>query len=122
MTFLGYLELFLFKIAYWILFSLTIYSLLILLYEAGWSHCNLKESIFADSITVLNLGVILGTFITSAAGGLLKFTKITLDNFAASVTDGLLMGYGALLAFGCNIGAYFGVSPLSVYMAIFGAC
>lgn len=64
----------------------------------------------------------MGTFITSAAGGLFKFTKVIPGNFAASVIGSLLMGYGARLAFGCNIGAYFGVSPLSVYMAIFGAC
>ena len=67
------------------------------------------------------MGIILGAFIASAAGDLFKFTKITPGNFVASVIGGSLMGYGALLAFGCNIGAYFGVSPLSVYMAIFGA-
>ena len=88
---------------------------------AGWSRYNLKESIFADSTTVLNLGVILGAFITSAAGGLFKFTKVIPGNFAASVIGSLLMGYGARLAFGCNIGAYFGgIASFSLHGYIWG--
>ena len=34
--------------------------------------------------------------------------RVPLKLAAASVIGGLLMGYGARLAFGCNIGAYFG--------------
>ncbi|MFB5663883.1 YeeE/YedE family protein [Alteribacillus sp. HJP-4] len=68
----------------------------------------LQSSIFADSTTVLNFGVILGAFLASAAAGLFNFSKITKGNAAASIIGGLLMGYGARLAFGCNIGAYFG--------------
>lgn len=80
---------------------------------ASWGYWQdstaaLQASIFSDTTTVLNFGVILGAFIASAAGGLFKFTKITPGNAAASVIGGLLMGYGARLAFGCNVGAYFG--------------
>ncbi|MBM7837404.1 putative membrane protein YedE/YeeE [Alkalihalobacillus xiaoxiensis] len=80
---------------------------------ASWGYWQdstaaLQASIFADTTTVLNFGVILGAFIASAAGGLFTFTKITPGNAAASVIGGLLMGYGARLAFGCNVGAYFG--------------
>ena len=61
------------------------------------------------------------TFITSAAGGLFKFTKVIPGNFAASVIGSLLMGYGALLAFGCNIGAYFsGIASFSLHGYIWG--
>ena len=84
---------------------------------AGWSRCNFKESIFADSTTVLNLGIILGAFIASAAGVLFKFTKVIPGNFAASVIGGLLMGYGACLAFGCNIG---GIASFSLHGYIWG--
>nr|WP_245575477.1 YeeE/YedE family protein [Alkalicoccus chagannorensis] len=68
----------------------------------------LQASIFADTTTVLNFGVILGAFMASAAGGLFRFDGIKPGNVAAAVIGGLLMGYGARLAFGCNIGAYFG--------------
>ncbi|WP_059103149.1 YeeE/YedE family protein [Shouchella shacheensis] len=81
----------------------------------------LHSSIFADTTTVLNFGVILGAFLASAAGGLFKFSKITAGNAAASVIGGLLMGYGARLAFGCNIGAYFsGIASFSAHGYIWG--
>ncbi|AKG73564.1 YeeE/YedE family protein [Salinicoccus halodurans] len=90
-------------------------------YWQGEAATALQSSIFADSTTVLNLGVILGAFIASAAGGLFKFTKITKGNFFASVIGGLLMGYGARLAFGCNIGAYFGgIASFSLHGYIWG--
>ncbi|NJP39398.1 YeeE/YedE family protein [Alkalicoccus luteus] len=74
----------------------------------GDNAAALEASIFADTTTVLNFGVILGAFMASAAGGLFRFTGIKPGNVAAAVIGGLMMGYGARLAFGCNIGAYFG--------------
>lgn len=90
-------------------------------YWQGPNAAMLEASIFADSTTVLNFGVIIGAFIASAAGGLFKFTHVTLGNFFASVIGGLLMGYGARLAFGCNIGAYFGgIASFSLHGYIWG--
>lgn len=90
-------------------------------YWQGASAEVLQASIFADSTTILNFGVILGAFIASAAGGLFKFTKVIPGNFMASVIGGLLMGYGARLAFGCNIGAYFGgIASFSLHGYIWG--
>lgn len=81
----------------------------------------LQTSIFADSTTVLNFGVVLGAFIASALGGLFQFTRLNAKNAAASVIGGLLMGYGARLAFGCNIGAYFGgIASFSLHGYIWG--
>ncbi|EZH67632.1 membrane protein [Bacillaceae bacterium JMAK1] len=81
----------------------------------------LNASIFADTTSVLNFGVILGAFLASAAGGLFKFNKITKGNALASVIGGLMMGYGARLAFGCNIGAYFsGIASFSAHGYIWG--
>lgn len=94
---------------------------------AGWGYWTganaeaLQSSIFADSTTVLNFGVILGAFLASAAGGLFRFNRITGKNAMASVIGGLLMGYGARLAFGCNIGAYFGgIASFSLHGYIWG--
>ncbi|MCH4825506.1 MAG: YeeE/YedE family protein [Planococcus sp. (in: firmicutes)] len=90
-------------------------------YWQGPNAAMLETSIFADSTTVLNFGVIIGAFIASAAGGLFKFSNVTLGNFFASVIGGLLMGYGARLAFGCNIGAYFGgIASFSLHGYIWG--
>jgi uncharacterized membrane protein YedE/YeeE len=90
-------------------------------YWQGANAASLQASIFTDSTTVLNLGVIIGAFIASATGGLFKFTKVTAGNFAASVVGGLMMGYGARLAFGCNIGAYFGgIASFSLHGYLWG--
>ncbi|WP_142830382.1 YeeE/YedE family protein [Planococcus soli] len=90
-------------------------------YWQGANAAMLEASIFADSTTILNFGVIIGAFVASAAGGLFKFTKVRVGNFFASVIGGLLMGYGARLAFGCNIGAYFGgIASFSLHGYIWG--
>lgn len=90
-------------------------------YWQGPNAALLDASIFADSTTVLNIGIIIGAFIASAAGGLFKFTQVTAGNFAASVIGGLMMGYGARLAFGCNIGAYFsGIASFSLHGYVWG--
>lgn len=90
-------------------------------YWQGANASALEASIFTDSTTVLNFGVIIGAFVASAAGGLFKFTRVTTGNFAASVIGGLMMGYGARLAFGCNIGAYFGgIASFSLHGYIWG--
>lgn len=90
-------------------------------YWQGEAATALNASIFSNSTTVLNFGVILGAFLASAAGGLFKFGKLNKGNFMASVIGGLLMGYGARLAFGCNIGAYFGgIASFSLHGYIWG--
>ncbi|WP_026703280.1 YeeE/YedE family protein [Salibacterium aidingense] len=81
----------------------------------------LQTTIFADTTTVLNFGVILGAFVASAAGGLFRFSNMNAKNVSAAVIGGLLMGYGARLAFGCNIGAYFtGIASFSLHGYLWG--
>ncbi|MDQ0300728.1 putative membrane protein YedE/YeeE [Salibacterium salarium] len=93
---------------------------------ASWGYWQgnteaLQTTIFADTTTVLNFGVILGAFLASAAGGLFRFTNLNVKNVTAAVIGGLLMGYGARLAFGCNIGAYFtGIASFSLHGYIWG--
>lgn len=90
-------------------------------YWQGANAAVLNAFIFVDSTTVMNIGIIIGAFIASAVGGLFKFTQITLGNFAASVIGGLMMGFGARLSFGCNIGAYFGgIASFSAHGYIWG--
>ena len=43
----------------------------------------------------------------SAAGKFAPVWKVPARSLAGAVIGGLLLGYGARLAFGCNIGAYF---------------
>ncbi|WP_339146033.1 MULTISPECIES: YeeE/YedE family protein [unclassified Sutcliffiella] len=77
-------------------------------YFAGENGAALTQTVLADSTSVMNFGIILGAFIAASAQGTFKPKKIKPGIAGASIIGGLLMGYGARLAFGCNIGAYFG--------------
>ncbi|MCR9122776.1 MAG: YeeE/YedE family protein [Phyllobacteriaceae bacterium] len=68
----------------------------------------LSSSVLADSVSVMNFGLILGAALAASLAG--KFAPravVPLASFAAAALGGLLMGYGARLSFGCNIGALF---------------
>ena len=68
----------------------------------------LHQSILNDSVSLTNIGLILGAFIASSLSGKgSSIIKISLRSSLAAILGGILMGYGARLAFGCNIGALF---------------
>lgn len=77
----------------------------------------LSNSVLADSVSVMNFGLILGAALAaSLAGKFAPKAAIPLTSFAAAALGGLLMGYGARLSFGCNIGALFsGVASGSLH-------
>lgn len=69
----------------------------------------LYNSLSQDPASLMNGGVILGAFLAAAVAG--KFTlkmKMPIQNFLASLMGGVLLGYGATIAYGCNIGAFVG--------------
>jgi uncharacterized membrane protein YedE/YeeE len=77
----------------------------------------LHESVFADITSVMDFGIILGALLASGLAG--KFSpgwRVEPRSLIAAVLGGLLLGYGARLAYGCNIGAYFsGIASASVH-------
>ncbi|WP_462412480.1 YeeE/YedE family protein [Neobacillus sp. Marseille-QA0830] len=85
-------------------------------YFAGPNGQALKDTVLADSTSLLNFGIILGAFIAASFQGTFKPKKIKPGVAGAAILGGLLMGYGSRLAFGCNIGAYFGgISSFSLH-------
>ncbi|MBS9719149.1 YeeE/YedE family protein [Tianweitania sp. BSSL-BM11] len=68
----------------------------------------LAESVFADVTSIMDFGIIAGAMLAAAlAGSFAPSLKIPLRSILAAVVGGLLLGYGARIAYGCNIGAYF---------------
>ncbi|WP_169306215.1 YeeE/YedE family protein [Paracoccus hibiscisoli] len=68
----------------------------------------LQSSIFADITTIMNFGIIAGAMLAaSLAGRFAPSLRIPLRSVIAAVVGGLMLGYGARIAYGCNIGAYF---------------
>ncbi|WP_199880782.1 YeeE/YedE family protein [Bacillus massiliglaciei] len=85
-------------------------------YFSGANGEALTNTVLADSTSVMNFGIILGAFIAASFQGTFKPRKIKAGVAGAAILGGLLMGYGARLAFGCNIGAYFGgISSFSLH-------
>ena len=82
---------------------------------ANWpywaAHANagaLAAPVTHDVTSVMDIGIILGAMTAAAlAGRYAPVWKVPARSLIAAVVGGLMLGYGARLAYGCNIGAYF---------------
>jgi uncharacterized protein len=90
----------------------------------GWEYwqrpgslASLNQSVLADVTSVMNIGIMLGALsAASLAGKFAPSFKLPRRSLLAAVIGGLLLGYGARIAYGCNIGAYFGgISSTSLH-------
>lgn len=78
-------------------------------YWSGGRAAAVERSVFANSTSIMNFGIIFGAMAAAALAGRFAPTlRIGWKNVATAMIGGLLMGYGARLAYGCNIGAYLG--------------
>ncbi len=69
----------------------------------------IEGSVFRDATSVMNFGIIVGAMTAaSLAGKYAPRLSLTSRDVLTACAGGLLMGYGARLAYGCNIGAYLG--------------
>jgi uncharacterized membrane protein YedE/YeeE len=78
-------------------------------WSSGYPAQSLNDSVLADTTSVMDFGIILGSLLAAALAS--KFApamKITRMRIFTAVLGGLLLGYGARLSFGCNIGALVG--------------
>jgi uncharacterized membrane protein YedE/YeeE len=77
----------------------------------------LKASVVNDVTSVMNFGIMLGALAGAGlAGRFAPVWRIPFRSLVAAVVGGLLLGYGARLAYGCNIGAYFsGIASASLH-------
>ncbi|EGO62159.1 YeeE/YedE thiosulfate transporter family protein [Acetonema longum] len=82
----------------------------------------LKGGLLNHGGSIINIGLIVGAFLSAAAASQFKIKKIKSGRqVIAALIGGLLMGYGARLSFGCNVGAYFsGIASMSLHGWVFG--
>ncbi len=89
--------------------------------NAFWSSAfaskALGQSILHDTTSVMNIGILIGAFLAASLAGYIRFERrIPLLSMVAAIGGGLLLGYGARLAYGCNIGAFFsGIASSSLH-------
>jgi len=82
---------------------------------AGWAYWSAKANAAAlaapiaqDVTSVMDIGIVLGAMLAAAlAGRYAPVWRLPRRSLVAAIVGGLLLGYGARLAYGCNIGAYF---------------
>lgn len=83
----------------------------------------LHGSVLADKISVMDFGIMIGALVASAlAGAFVLHRNVPWRMAVGAVLGGVLMGIGARLAGGCNIGAYFsGIASFSLHGWLWGA-
>ena len=86
-------------------------------WSSGFQRAALEGSVLEDVTSLMDLGILVGAAIAAAAAGRLVPALSARPRYvAAAAVGGVLMGYGARLAFGCNIGAYFsGIASSSLH-------
>jgi len=79
----------------------------------SWAFWSKTPQVIMDPITkditsVMDIGIMLGALVAaSAAGKFAPVWKLPLRSLLGAIVGGLLLGVGARMAYGCNIGAYF---------------
>jgi uncharacterized protein len=93
-------------------------------WNGGFQQGALDRSILADTTSIMNIAVLLGAMLAaSLAGSFYKKLPIKPGPVLAAIIAGLLMGYGARLSYGCNIGAFFsGVASSSLHGWVWILC
>ncbi|MDT0409119.1 MULTISPECIES: YeeE/YedE family protein [Streptomyces] len=97
---------------------------------SGWAYwqqagnaAQLHGPILADKNSLTDFGIMIGAGVAAAAGGVWTLHRsIPARTALAGVLGGVLMGIGARMAGGCNIGAYLaGIASGSLHGWIWGA-
>jgi len=77
-------------------------------WQAPAARAALEGSVLRDVTSVMDFGIVFGALLASAlAGRFSPSLRVPLRSALAAVIGGVMLGYGARLAYGCNIGAYF---------------
>lgn len=85
-------------------------------WSAPFQQHALNSALFSDITSVMNVGILIGAFMASALARKQYQFRLHLKPVMAAVLGGLLLGYGARIAYGCNIGAFFsGVASTSLH-------
>ncbi|PHS78235.1 MAG: hypothetical protein COB59_08130 [Rhodospirillaceae bacterium] len=84
---------------------------------SGFQLSALSRSVLIDETSVMNIGILMGALVAAAlAGTCAQDLPIKKNPLLAAIVGGLLLGYGARLSYGCNIGAFFsGVASGSLH-------
>lgn len=91
-------------------------------FSSKGAQATLNSGFFNDPASIRNLAIIFGALLATLLASQFKIKKIkSKKQLVAASLGGLLMGYGARIGFGCNIGAFYsGIASLSLSGWVFG--
>jgi uncharacterized membrane protein YedE/YeeE len=82
----------------------------------GFPADALAAPLVADQTAVMDIGIVIGAALAAGLAGRFHAGRVSLKQGGVALAGGVLLGYGARLAFGCNIGAYFsGIASTSLH-------
>jgi hypothetical protein len=92
-------------------------------WSGEFQQAALARPLLADVTTVMDLGLLLGALLGAGlAGRFAPAPGVPGRIVLATLAGGLLMGYGARIAYGCNIAGYFGgIASTSLHGWLWGA-
>ena len=86
-------------------------------WAGGFPARALARPLVHDVTSMMNFGIMAGAGLAASLSGKLNPSfRMPFRSFLAAVIGGLMLGYGARLAYGCNIGAFFsGIASTSLH-------
>lgn len=91
-------------------------------WRGEFQQAALAASIFADVTSVMDIGIVLGALLGAGLAGRFAPRRFPIRIVPVAILGGLLLGYGARIAYGCNIAAYFGgIASTSLHGWLWGA-
>lgn len=93
-------------------------------WQGGFQQAALAGGVLEDTTSVMDIGLMLGAMFAAALAGRYSVRRqMPWRAVAAAIIGGALMGYGARIAFGCNIGAFVsGVASTSLHGWLWIVC
>ncbi len=87
--------------------------ILVLDFTTYWMQPGRESALFepltSDPATLMNVGVIFGALIAATLAGRFSLSlALSIRQLIGGLIGGLMLGYGATIAYGCNIGAFIG--------------
>lgn len=86
-------------------------------WQGDFQRAALAGGVLDDITSVMDIGLAVGALCAATMAGRFRpTTRVPWGSLAAALIGGLVMGYGARIAFGCNVGAFFsGVASTSLH-------
>lgn len=93
-------------------------------WSGDFAQSALAAPIWQDTTSVMNIAIMAGSLLAAGLGGARINRKLpNPGQWLLMCSGGLLLGYGARLAYGCNIGAFFaGVATTSLHGWVWLIC